>query len=53
MYKHVFQRELTLLAGTIRANTATRVPTVLSNDKAMAIIDELKLPYHLNAVHLK
>lgn len=47
MYKHVFQRELTLLAGTIRAKTPTRVPTVLSNDEAMAIIDELKPPYHL------
>jgi integrase len=45
--KHVFQSKLTLLAGTTRAKTPTRVPTVLSNDEAMAIIDELKPPYHL------
>lgn len=47
MCKHVLQRELTLLTDIIRARTPTRVPTVLSNDEARAIIDELKPPYHL------
>jgi len=47
MYKHVLKRELTLLISTIRAKTPTRVPTVLSNDEAMIIINELKHPHHL------
>ena len=47
MYKHVLNRELTLLTSTIRAKAPTRVPTVLSNDEAMTIINELKHPHHL------
>lgn len=47
MYKHVFERELTLLSDTVRAKAPTRVPTVLSNQEATAIINELKPPYHL------
>jgi len=47
MYKHVFERELTLLSDTVRAKAPTRVPMVLSNQEASAIINELKQPYHL------
>jgi len=47
MYKHVFERELTLLSDTVRAKAPTRVPMVLSNQEATAIINELKQPYHL------
>ncbi|MBA6288580.1 integron integrase [Colwellia sp. MB3u-4] len=47
MYKHVFKRELTLLSDTVRAKAPTRVPMVLSNQEATAIIKELKPPYHL------
>jgi len=47
MYKHVFARELTLLSDTVRAKAPTRVPMVLSNQEATAIINELKPPYHL------
>ncbi|MFB1014227.1 MAG: integron integrase [Psychrobacter glaciei] len=47
MYKHVFQRELTLLRDTVRAKAPKRVPTVLSNEEAIAIINELKHPHHL------
>lgn len=31
MYKHVFERELTLLPDTIRARAPKRIPTVLSH----------------------
>jgi integrase len=47
MYKHVFERELTLLSDTVRAKAPTRVPMLLSNKEATAIINELKPPYHL------
>ena len=47
MYKHVFEKELTLLSDTVRAKAPTRVPMVLSNQEATAIINELKPPYHL------
>ena len=47
MYKHVFSRELTLLSDTVRAKAPSRVPMVLSNQEATAIINELKPPYHL------
>jgi len=47
MYKHIFNRELTLLSDTVRAKPPTRVPTVLSNSEAMAIIDKFKPPYKL------
>jgi integron integrase len=47
MYKHVFERELTLLPDTVRAKAPTRVPMVLSNKEATAIINQLKNPYHL------
>lgn len=47
MYKHVFERELTLLPDTVRAKAPTRVPMVLSNQEAKTIINELKQPYHL------
>jgi len=47
MYKHVFERELTLLSDTVRAKAPTRVPMVLSNKEATAIINVLKPPYHL------
>ena len=47
MYKHVFEKELTLLSDTVRAKAPTRVPMVLSNQEAIAIINELKSGYHL------
>jgi integron integrase len=47
MYKHVFERELTLLSDTVRAKAPTRVPMVLSNKEVTAIINKLKSPYHL------
>ncbi len=47
MYKHVLKRDLTLLTSTIRAKAPTIIPTVLSNDEAMTIINELKHPHHL------
>lgn len=47
MYKHIFSRKLTLLPDTIRAKQPTRVPTVLSNDEAISIINKLAPPYHL------
>jgi integron integrase len=47
MYKHVFERQLTLLPDTIRAKAPKRVPTVLSNQEATEIINELKQPYRL------
>lgn len=47
MYKHVFEKELTLLDNTIRAKAPKRLPTVLSNQEAMLIINQMKEPYHL------
>jgi len=47
MYKHVFERELTLLTDTVRAKAPKRIPIVLSNREAMDIINELKDPHHL------
>lgn len=47
MYKHIFERELTLLDDTVRAKAPKRVPIVLSNNEAMKIIDLLKPPYQL------
>lgn len=43
----MFERELTLLPDTIRAKAPKRVPMVLSNQEATAIINELKSPYQL------
>ncbi|PCI46912.1 MAG: integrase [Moraxellaceae bacterium] len=47
MYKHIFERELTLLTETVRAKAPSRVPTVLSNIEAMKIIGQLNTPYQL------
>jgi integron integrase len=47
MYKHLFERELTLLSDTVRAKAPKRVPMVLSNHEATSIINELKAPYQL------
>lgn len=47
MYKHLFNRELTLLDGTVRAKPPKRVPTVLSNEEAKLIISKMKFPYDL------
>ncbi|WP_039987099.1 phage integrase N-terminal SAM-like domain-containing protein, partial [Paraglaciecola mesophila] len=35
MYKHILQRELTLLPDTVRARAPKRVPTVLSHNEAL------------------
>lgn len=47
MYKHVFERELTLLPDTVRARAPKRVPTVLSHDEAMNIISQMSEKYRL------
>ncbi|MDO6428779.1 integron integrase [Thalassotalea sp. 1_MG-2023] len=47
MYKHIFQRELTLLDDTIRAKAPKRVPTVLSNDEAIKLIRLMPKTYQL------
>lgn len=47
MYKHVFQRELTLLPDTVKARKPTRVPTVMSAGEAKSVIDQMKSPYKL------
>ncbi|NMP17700.1 integron integrase [Thalassotalea sp. Y01] len=47
MYKHAFNRELTLLDDTVRAKPPKRVPTVLSKEEATLIIDKMKSPYDL------
>lgn len=47
MYKHVFKRELTLLPNTIRARTPTRVPTVLTHDEALSIINHMNGKYQV------
>ncbi|QOL24961.1 integron integrase [Thalassotalea sp. LPB0316] len=47
MYKHMFDRKLTLLEGTVRAKAPTRVPVVLSNQEALCLIELLNPPYKL------
>lgn len=47
MYKHILNRELTLLPETIKARTPTRVPTVLSHNEAMSVIHQLPGCYKL------
>ncbi len=47
MYKHVFERELTLLPDTVRARAPKRVPTVLNHDEAMNIISQMSEKYRL------
>ena len=47
MYKHVFERELTLLPDTIRARAPKRVPTVLSHEEALTIISHMNEKYQL------
>lgn len=47
MYKHVLHRELTLLPDTVRARAPKRVPTVLSHDEAIRIINTMSGHYKL------
>ncbi|GAA0858830.1 integron integrase [Aliiglaciecola litoralis] len=47
MYKHVLHRELTLLPDTVRARAPKRMPTVLSHDEAMALINLMSGHYKL------
>lgn len=47
MYKHVFERELTLLPDTVRARAPKRVPTVLSHEEALSIISQMSSKYRL------
>lgn len=47
MYKHILQRELTLLPDTIKARAPKRVPSVLSHNEAMTIINQLSGSYKL------
>lgn len=47
MYKHVFERELTLLPDTIRARAPKRVPTVLSHQEVTHIINQMNNKYQL------
>ncbi len=47
MYKHVFERELTLLPDTVRARAPKRVPTVLSHDEALKIISHMNEKYQV------
>lgn len=47
MYKHVFERELTLLPDTVRARATKRVPTVLSHEEALTIISHMNEKYQL------
>jgi integron integrase len=47
MYKHIFERELTLLPDAVRARAPTRVPTVLSHKEALLIIGLMKPKYKL------
>lgn len=47
MYKHVFDRELTLLPDTIRARVPRHIPTVLSHTEAMTIIAYMPSKYGL------
>ena len=47
MYKHVLERELTLLPDTVRARATKRVPTVLSHEEALTIINHMSEKYQL------
>lgn len=47
MYKHVFERELTLLPDTVRARAPKRIPTVLSHDEALSIINHMNEKYQV------
>ncbi len=47
MYKHALKRELTLLPDTVRAKLPSRVPCVLSNSEALAIIEQMNPPHNL------
>jgi integron integrase len=47
MYKHIIKRELTLLPDTIKARAPKRVPTVLSHNEAISVINELSGSYKL------
>ena len=47
MYRHIFERELTLLDDMVRAKAPKRVPIVLSNDEAMNLISLMPTPYQL------
>ncbi len=47
MYKHIFDRELVLLPDTVRARAPSRVPTVLSHEEAMNIIEHMSPKYQL------
>ncbi|QBG34638.1 integron integrase [Litorilituus sediminis] len=47
MYKHIFERELTLLDDTVRAKAPKRVPIVLSNNEAMKLISFMPSLYQL------
>jgi len=47
MYKHVFERKLTLLPDTIRARAPKRVPTVLTHEEAMKIIGHMNNKYRV------
>ena len=47
MYKHLYERELTLLPDTVRARTPRRVPSVLSHKEAMTIIAYMPSKYSL------
>lgn len=47
MYKHVFERDLTLLPDTIRARAPKPVPTVFTHKEAMKIIDNMNNKYRV------
>lgn len=47
MYKHILKRELTLLPDTIKARVPKRVPSVLSHNEAMSIINQLSGSYKM------
>ena len=47
MYKHIFERELTLLPDAVRARAPTRVPAVLSHKEALCIIGLMPPKYSL------
>ena len=47
MYKHVLQRELTLLPDAIEARAPKRVTTVLSHNEAMKFISTMSGHYKL------
>ena len=47
MYKHILERELNLLPDTIKARGPKRVPTVLSHNEAISVINQLSGSYKL------